>query len=86
MDVFQLWLWYRRLPVWALIVPPLALMFLGVMWINHLNQDDRAEHDATFLRQCAEAGYDAAKCRFFLTATGRGNTDAALQMILQAAH
>jgi hypothetical protein len=31
-------------------------------------------------------GYDAAKCRFFLTTTGSTNSDPAMQIILQAAH
>jgi hypothetical protein len=47
-------------------------MVLCVAVIVHDSARERAEHDAKFLRQCAEAGYDAAKCRFFLTATGGG--------------
>jgi len=39
-------------------------------------------------RKCAarhDAGYEAAKCRFFLTATRRMNGAAAVQMMLEAA-
>ena len=44
-----------------------------------------AANDAEFLAQCHDAGYDAAKCRFFLTATGRMNSAAASQMMMEAA-
>jgi hypothetical protein len=61
-------------------------MVLCVAVIVHDSARERAEHDAKFLRQCAEAGYDAAKCRFFLTASGGGkNSDVAMQLILQSA-
>jgi hypothetical protein len=46
---------------------------------------DRAQRDAEFLDQCRDAGYEAAKCRFFLTATGRMNGAAAAQMMLEGA-
>jgi hypothetical protein len=46
---------------------------------------DRARRDAEFLDQCRDAGYEAAKCRFFLTATGRMNGAAAAQMMLEGA-
>jgi hypothetical protein len=49
------------------------------------NQHDWDRRDAEFLAQCHEAGYDAAKCRFFLTATGRMNSTAATQMMIEAA-
>lgn len=61
----------------------MALLCLTIIF--DINDRDRARHDATFLRQCAEAGYDAAKCRFFLTASGGGNNAAAMQLILQSA-
>jgi hypothetical protein len=46
---------------------------------------DHAQRDAEFLDQCRDAGYEAAKCRFFLTATGRMNGAAAAQMMLEGA-
>ena len=69
----------------------LALVAIGITIVLSLtaiiigNQRDRAQHDAEFLAQCHEAGYDAAKCRFFLTATGRMNGAAASQMMMEAA-
>ena len=41
--------------------------FALLLWMD---QRDRAETDATFLAQCREAGYEAAKCRLFLTDPG----------------
>ena len=49
------------------------------------NRDDREQRDAEFLAQCHDAGYDAAKCRFFLTATRRMGGAAAAQMMIEAA-
>ena len=43
------------------------------------------QRDAAFLAQCHDAEYEAAKCRFFLTATRRMNGAAAAEMILEAA-
>jgi hypothetical protein len=83
--IYQLLLWYRGLPFWARFAPLLAIMVLCVVLIYHVNESDRAEHDAEFLVQCHDAGYDAAKCRFFLTAAGSTNSDAAVQMIIQSA-
>jgi hypothetical protein len=45
---------------------------------------ERLRRDAEFLAQCRDAGYDAAKCRFFLTVTGRTNGTADAQIILGA--
>jgi len=61
-------------------------MFWCATW---LTARDRREADATFLAQCADAGFDAAKCRFFLTATDGGrshNTAATMQIIQSATH
>ena len=64
----------------------LALILLGILlvlvavWGIIATRDDWARRDAAFLRECAEAGYDAAKCRFFLTAMkkkSRANASAA---------
>jgi hypothetical protein len=68
----------------ALIVGALLLVVILVAVIV-VTQRDREQHDAEFLAQCHEAGYDAAKCRFFLTATGRMNGAAASQMMIEAA-
>jgi hypothetical protein len=67
-----------------------AMSIIGILVFVVLvlsNQNDWAERDADFLRKCAAAGYDAAKCQFFLAAAGpgRGNNDAAVQMIIQSA-
>jgi hypothetical protein len=43
------------------------------------------QRDAAFLAQCHDAEYEAAKCRFFLTATRRMNGAAAAQMTPEAA-
>jgi hypothetical protein len=50
-----------------------------------ITQRDRARADAEFLARCHDAGYDAAKFRFFLTATRRMNGAAAAQMMIEAA-
>ena len=69
----------------------LALIAIGITLVLSLaaitigNNRGREQHDAEFLAQCHEAGYDAAKCRFFLTATGRMNGAAASQMMIEAA-
>jgi len=42
-----------------------------LMIIMLLEQSDERAFEATFLEQCHDAGYDPAKCRFFLTATSR---------------
>ena len=68
----------------------LALILLGILlvlvavWGIIATRDDWARRDAAFLRECAEAGYDAAKCRFFLTAMSRANASAAaMQMMIE---
>jgi hypothetical protein len=58
-----------------------SLLVLTVVALVVSNHNDWTQHDALFLAQCREAGYDAAKCRFFLTATGRMGSDAVMQMI-----
>jgi hypothetical protein len=64
-----------------------ALLVAGAISFTFLvvgGSRDRAQHDAEFLEQCHAAGYDAAKCRFFLTASGRMG-GAATQMMIEAA-
>ena len=67
----------------------LALILLGILlvlvavWGIIATRDDWARRDAAFLDQCHEAGYDAAKCRFFLTAMSRANASAAMQMMIE---
>ena len=67
----------------------LALILLGILlvlvavWGIIATRDDWARRDAAFLRECAEAGYDAAKCRFFLTAMSRANASAAIQWMIE---
>ena len=67
----------------ALIAGALLLVVIFVAGIV-ISQRDWARRDAEFLAQCHEAGYDAAKCRFFLTATGRMNGAAEAQMMIEA--
>jgi hypothetical protein len=50
-----------------------------------LNVREREQRDAEFLAQCHDAGYDAAKCQFFLTAVGRMDGAAAMKMLLEGA-
>jgi hypothetical protein len=64
----------------CLVAAALSLVFIVVT-----GNRDRAQRDAEFLDQCRDAGYEAAKCRFFLTATGRMNGAAAAQMMLEGA-
>ena len=45
-----------------------VLTFVAAVLITRHDFDRRS---AKFLAQCHDAGFDAAKCRFFLTATGR---------------
>ena len=84
----MVWRWLNGRSDWGdvLLFGALSVgIVLCVAVIVHVNARERAEHDAK-LRQCAEAGYDAAKCRFFLTASGGGkNSDVAMQLILQSA-
>ena len=67
----------------------LALILLGILlvlvavWGIIATRDDWARRDAAFLAQCHEAGYDAAKCRFFLTAMSRASASAAMQMMIE---
>ena len=67
----------------------LALILLGILlvlvavWGIIATRDDWARRDAAFLAQCHEAGYDAAKCRFFLTAMSRANASAAIQLMIE---
>ena len=65
-----------------------TLMVIGILLVLtavliFANRGDWAKSDAEFLAQCRDAGYDVAKCRFFLTASGRNST-AAMQMLLDA--
>jgi hypothetical protein len=71
----------RHLP---LIVGAVLLVQTFVMAVL-ITRSELARSDAAFLQQCHDAGYDAAKCRFFLTATGRMNNAAAAQLIIEAA-
>jgi len=52
---------------------PLLLGFalLGFLMIMLMHQSDQREFEVTFLQQCHDAGYDPAKCRFFLTMSSR---------------
>jgi hypothetical protein len=73
----QRWRWVVTLAL------PIATIVIGFGIVAWMNSRDRAETDATFLAQCHEAGYDAAKCRFFLTAMSRANASAAMQMMIE---
>lgn len=55
---------------------------LGAAWL--MNERDRAERRETFLRLCAEAGFDRAKCAFFLVASEAPNGPRALSTIIGA--
>jgi len=76
------WIGQRRryaMPLWIILLA----VFIGIaIWMGGNERDER---DATFLTQCRDAGYDEAKCRFFLTVTGRAGNNAAVQMIIQSA-
>jgi hypothetical protein len=54
-----------------------AALILCIVIIFAANDRDRAVADATFLSECHEAGCDATKCQFFLTAMSRANAGAA---------
>ena len=60
-----------------------AGILLVAVWGIIATRNDWARRDAEFLAQCHEAGYDAAKCRFFLTAMSRANASAAMQMMIE---
>jgi hypothetical protein len=64
----------------ALVIGILLVLTVVLIFAN---RGDGAKSDAEFLAQCRDAGYDVAKCRFFLTATGHSST-AAMQMLLDA--
>jgi len=76
------WIDRRRRYALPLLTVMVVLGFIVMLWMN---DHDRTEANAEFLEQCRAAGYDAAKCRFFLTATRGGNNAAAVQMIIQSA-
>jgi len=56
----------------------LSLLVLIVL----LQQSDRRQFEATFLQQCSDAGYDPAKCRFFLTMSGRSASTEVMREIV----
>jgi hypothetical protein len=60
-----------------------AGILLVAVWGIIAIRNDWAKRDAAFLAQCHEAGYDAAKCRFFLTPMSRANASAAMQMMIE---
>lgn len=66
---------------WPLIVGAVLLIFVVAVVIARWGL---ARRDAEFLQQCHDAGYDAAKCRFFLTATERMNGAVTAQMMIEA--
>jgi hypothetical protein len=67
----------------ALVLAGILLVLVAV-WGCIATRNDWARRDATFLAQCHEAGYDAAKCRFFLTAMSRASASAAaMQMMIE---
>jgi hypothetical protein len=65
------------------LVLVVAGILLVAVWGIIATRNDWARRDAAFLAQCHEAGYDAAKCRFFLTAMSRANASAAMQMMIE---
>jgi hypothetical protein len=66
----------------ALVLAGILLVLVAV-WGCIATRNDWARRDAAFLSQCHEAGYDAAKCRFFLTAMSRASNGAAMQMMIE---
>ena len=65
------------------LVLVVAGILLIAVWGIIATRNDWARRDATFLAQCHEAGYDAAKCRFFLTAMSRTSASAAMEMMIE---
>jgi hypothetical protein len=55
---------------WRIFILPAVAIGGGFALLLWMNQRDRAETDATFLAQCRQAGYDAPKCRLFLSDPG----------------
>jgi len=82
--MFRLFAWLDRQ---RFALPVLLCSVIGLfVLIIVLQQWDAAEYEATFLQQCRDAGYDAAKCRFFLTASSRAASAEAMRtMLLEAA-
>ena len=68
---------------WNTLVLVVAGILLIAVWGIVATRNDWARRDAAFLAQCHEAGYDAAKCRFFLTAMSRASASAAMQMMIE---
>ena len=67
MWLFQ-WLRHQR---YGLLVLLGCVLLALLMIIMLLQQSDERQFEATFLQQCHDAGYDPAKCRFFLSMSSR---------------
>jgi hypothetical protein len=65
------------------LVLVVAGILLVAVWGIIATRNDWARRDAAFLAQCHEAGYDAAKCRFFLTVMSRASASAAMQLMIE---
>ena len=50
-----------------LLFATIAVLCLSAIWFT--NKYDRRARDETFMRQCAESGYNQTRCRFWLTVT-----------------
>jgi len=62
--------WFRHQRYALLVLLGCVLLTLLTV-ITLLQRSDQREFEATFLQQCHDAGYDPAKCQFFLTMSRR---------------